>query len=186
MRKKPELLRDKVKIIKGKKYFNTPLDENNKPYWIPIVVKDKSYLLGFINAYHFICDVRGYEGDKIELEMALGSDRFNDVLTDGSRIKNLNREQLKKKIKKIYFDNETNNHPENSEGILNQYYLSFSCNCGMFFAFKEENEIPEEDFKCVTCGRTLISYVHENDDYFNFDGIVGDVDKIIEEINNER
>lgn len=185
MRKKPKLINEKVRVIKDKKYFNSPLDEKNKPYWIPVVVKDKSYLLGFINAYHFFTDLHALPSH--DMEIALSSDRFNDILTDGTRMHNLTRVQLKTKLKELYFASKGEDHPENKGNILEHYYMSFSCaKCGMFYAFKNEDEIPEDDFKCVTCDNTLISYIHENDEYFNFDGDAGDVDKIVEEINKEK
>lgn len=176
---------NKVKIVENNKFFNTPLNEKGEPYWIPIVVKDKSYLLGFINSYRFITEL--YDIDIRDVQIAISSDRFNDVLTDGSRIHKLTREELKKKLKEMYFDKNKEIHPENDTNILEQYYLSVSCvSCGMFHGFKEEDEIPEDDFKCSLCGNTLISYVHEYDEYFDFDGDSGDVEKIVEEINKEN
>ena len=80
---------DKVVVVGDKKYFKSPPDEEGKPYWIPIVVKDKSYLLGYMNAYMFISEV--YEIDPNDLQVALSSVRFNDILIDGSRIENLTK-----------------------------------------------------------------------------------------------
>lgn len=174
----------KIKMLDGKKYLNAPVDSNNKPYWIPIVAKDKSYLLGFINAYHFLTGMHGIPST--DMEVALSSDRFNDVLLDGSRIQNLSRKELKVKIRELFFD-DIGNHPENSEDILDEYYLSLSCsNCGMFYPFKTDEDVPEEDYQCNVCGNTIILYIHENDDTFEYDGTIGDVDKIVDEIKNEK
>jgi hypothetical protein len=177
-------INNKVRVVKNKKYFNAPLDDNKKPYWIPIVVKDKSYLLGFINAYHFLSGMHGFP--TTDIEIALSSDRFNDVLIDGTRIQHLSRKQLKDKIRDMFF-NEKIKHPENADDILDEYYLSLSCtNCGMFYPFKTEDDVPDEDLKCNICDNTIISYVYENDDFFDFDGVTGDVDKIVDEINKEK
>jgi len=175
---------NKVKIINNKKYFNAPLNKEGKLYWIPIVVKNKSYLLGFINAYHLVSEM--YDISIQDMYIAISSDRFNDVLTDGSRIHNLTRKEFKTKLKKMYFSPNNEKHPENDSDILNQYFLSVSCvGCGMFYGFKEENDVPEKDLICDVCGNTLISYIHDDDDYFDFDGDAGDVEKIVEEINKE-
>jgi len=185
MQKKSKLLNNKIKMINDKKYFNSPIDKEGNPYWIPIVIRNKDYLLGFINAYHFISDLHII--DINDMEIALSSDRFNDVLINGTRIQSLTRQQLKQTIKKLYFDTPKENHPENKENILNDYYLTINCvNCGMFYAFKNENEVPENDFVCSTCDRTLISYINESDDYFTFDGDSGDIDEIVSELNNEN
>ena len=176
---------NKVRLYKKKKYFNMPLDTNNKPYWIPIVVKDKSYLLGFINACQFISEMHEIETN--EMEVALSSDRLNDVLMDGSRMQDLTRNQLKNKLKELYFKTHTYKHPENNVNVLEEYYLALSCvNCGMFVGFHTEHEVPEHDLKCDVCDNTLISYINEDDDYFDFEGDIGDVDNIVEEINKEN
>lgn len=177
-------LNDKVKIIDNKKLFNPPLNKDGKPYWIPIVVRDKSYLLGFINAYRFIekmCEI-----EIQDVDIVTSSDRFNDILTDGTRIHTLTREKLKLKLKELFFKSHEEKHPENNTTALEQYYLYVSCvNCGMFYGFKKEHDVPEHDLKCDVCDNVLISYINESDDYFDFDGDPGDIETIVEEINKE-
>ena len=56
----------------------------------------------------------------------------------------------------------------------------------MFFGFKMESDIPENDLYCDCCGNALIIYTEHYDEYFDFDGKAGEVDKILEEINEER
>jgi len=181
MQEKPN---NKVRLYKKKKYFNSPLNKDNKPYWIPIVVRNKSFLLGFINAYHVINEMHDIEMNG--MEVSLSSDRFNDILMDGSRMQNLTRSQLKNKLKEMYFKTHTTKHQENSGNILDEYYMSLNCiNCGMFYGFHNETEVPENDFKCDVCDNVLISYINEDDDYFDFEGDIGDVDNIVEEINKE-
>jgi len=186
MKRSPKSTNNKVRIEKNKKYFNSPLDENNNPYWVPIVTKDKSYLLGFINAYRFVADLHGMPPS--DLIIALSSDRFNDIMIDGSRIHKSTKKQLKEKFKKWYYDEDReSDHSENDENILDEYFLSISCpNCNMFYAFKNDKEIPDVDFKCATCGQTLISYTYESDDYFDFDGDASMVEEIVDEINKEN
>lgn len=179
-------INNKIMTKGNKKYFNPPTDENNNPYWIPVVVKDKSYLLGFIEAFRIIHELSNPH--KIELELTLSSDRFNDILMDGSRIQNLTREQLKDKIRNIMFPETTpEDHTENSQEILKEYLLNVSCpKCGMFYGFKTEEEIPKTDFKCNICNRYVLMYTNKNDDYFDFYGQQGDIEEIVAELNNEN
>lgn len=184
MIEKIKKINNKIKMIKDKKYFNAPLNKEGREYWIPVVVKNKSYLLGFIEAFATISEI--HDISISDTEIALSSDRFNDILMDGSRIQNLSRNQLKEKIKKIILSTKEE-HEENSEDILKDYLLSVSCpNCGMFYGFKTENEIPEKDFQCNICDNMVIIYTNVNDDYFDFDGKSGDIEQIVEEISKEE
>lgn len=176
-------MNDKVKIINDKKYFNAPLDENNKPYWIPIVIKNKDYLIGFMNAYDLVCDLHGF--NRKEIDISLSSDRFNDILLDGTRMQTLSREELKKKLRILFYSHINATHQENSADVLSDDFLSVSCTCGMYYSFKDENDIPLEDTKCTTCGKYILMYTNMNDSEFTFDGESGDINKIIKELNNE-
>jgi len=176
---------NKIKMVNNKKYFNTPLDENGKPYWIPIVVKNKDFLLGFIEAYNVASASFGIPIE--DMELLLSSDRLNDVLMDGTRIGNITRAELKSKLKKfIYKPDKDENHPDNSAKILDEQILMIDCpNCGMFYSFKEEEDIPKKDTYCVTCGRAIIIYTNRTDNFFHYDGKQMDMEKVINEIHKE-
>jgi hypothetical protein len=110
-----------------------------------------------------------------EIDLLYGSERFNDILPDGTRvsdmtdsdivlyIKNTNKDKNKKLAD--YILNE-----ENDDNILDGYYLTVECTCGLFHGFKNQKEIPDEDLKCGICGKTLILYTHRNDSDYIYDG----------------
>ena len=172
---------EKAIVENGKMYFNPPLDENKNPYWIPIVVKNRDYLLGYIHGYNFISEMTGTTLK--EMHISISSDRFNDILSDGSRIQNLSRVELKEKIRNFYNNSE---HPDNADDILEDHLLSLSCSCGIYYTFDGKDEIPEKDTCCSTCNKSIIEYTHRDDDCFEYDGEQGDVEAIIKELNDEN
>ena len=176
---------NKIKMINKKKYFNPPLTEKGQVYWIPIVVKNKDFLLGFIEAYNVASASFGIPIDDMELLMS--SDRLNDVLMDGSRIREITRAELKQKLKDFIFKPEKDDkHPDNNAKILEDQLLMVDCpNCGMFYSFKEEQDIPKADTYCVTCGRAIIMYTNRDDSFFHYDGKQIDMEKVIAEIHKE-
>ena len=73
--------------------YDPPKDKNQKPYWVPIVAKNKDYLIGFLDGVHIALDM--LDASFIGLQIALGSDRLNDILPDGRRISNLSKTEFK-------------------------------------------------------------------------------------------
>lgn len=170
--------------LKKLKIFKAPVDEKGKPYWVPIVVKNKEYLIGYLECYRTMCASHGLNPD--DLIVALGSDRLNDILPDGSKIKNLTRIELKRKVKDMMMKPVRDDHPENQDDLYMDNALAMGCkNCGMFYLFKEHEEIPENDFACSCCSRELIIYTETYDDDFDYDGEEGQIEEIVSEIQKE-
>lgn len=161
--------------------YQPPLDEKGKPYWVPVVVKDKAYLVGYLDAFSYLLFVLDFPG---EIDLNLDSSRLNDVLDDGSRLGDLTTQQIENKLveaanRMVPGDQKKKQkaHPDNKVGVLKPAYLEFDCECGMYYAFHNKHEIPEENFKCGVCSRVLIDYVGHSDDEYDFDG---DEEKIAE------
>lgn len=167
------------------KKFESPLDENNKPYWVPIVTKNLDNLKGFLHAYTMLAEI--YDLPLEELNKMLSSDRFNDVLYDGSRVRDLSDVELKKKIQKMIFVPDRESHIENTGEIYTENILTVDCvNCGMHYGFDNANYLPEENFDCSCCNRRLIHYTNLDDDEFYYDGFTKDqINDIVTELHKD-
>jgi len=162
--------------------YPAPLDENGNPYYVPIVVKNKDTLVGYLDgvAYTQMISDMIFKSLKIPIsingfDLNLDSSKFNDVLPDGTRAGDLSDSELKNiinsKIKdKQDFEDSRNTNPENNENILDPTFLSIDCtNCGGYYAFKTVDEIPKENFSCGICGRVLIQYTNLDDSEYKYD-----------------
>jgi len=154
---------------------------DDKPQWVPIVVKNKDYLVGYIEGIQLISEiVTGVlNNHKISIDLScvdpcIDSSRFNDILENGKREADCSNEYLKK-----YYENIVKNriellndtHPENKGEFENEIFFQIQCNCGLgIYIFKTANEIPEEPLKCSNCGRTIIDYTGCTDDKIEFEG----------------
>lgn len=152
--------------------YEAPKNEKDQEYWIPIVVKNRDALVGYLDAFSYLLYVLDFPG---EIDLNLDSARFNDVIDDGKRISNMSKKEIEKAI--LDKTQEMNSrisskkeHPDNKVGILKESYLELECNCGMYYAFKDKTEIPEANFRCGLCERYLIHYTWHNDEEFEFDG----------------
>lgn len=152
---------------------------DNKPYWIPIVCKNKDYLIGFLNGkllveYTLIDVLKQFNinFDFENLDLFLDSSRFNDVMEDGRREHELSDKEKKNLFIKI-FKNKINDISKNHIDDNTHYkdVLRIECKCGLgFYGWKEFKDIPSEQFRCSECDRVLIDYT-ENDDFnYEFDG----------------
>jgi transposase-like protein len=167
------------------KKIDLPKDENNKLYWIPVVVKNKDYLVGFIESFKSMAVI--YEIPLTELDKMFCSDRFNDIMKDGIRIQDLTRNELKEKVKNIILQADRSEHIENDTDLYENNYLTIDCpHCGMFYSFSEIEDIPNENFKCQTCGKTILFYTNLNDDEIEYEGKRSDVlEQVVQEIHRE-
>ena len=173
---------DKKKNIELK--FNAPVDENQQAIWIPIVAKNRDYILGYIDAWKIMSEV--YELPMSDMLHALGSDRFNDVMPDGSRMQDLSKKDLKEKIKNIMLKPSRSEHIENTSDIYYENELVIECpGCRMVYMFKELIDIPKVNFGCSCCNRALIMYHHHDDDELTYDGESGTVEEIVREIHED-
>lgn len=166
-------------IKENKMKYASPL-RNKRPYWIPIVCKNRDYLIGYLNGIDLVeftlADI--FKQLKIDfnfkdLDLFLDSSRFNDALEDGRREHELGEEEKKNLFIKM-FQNNLNNMSNNEYKENNTKYndvLRIECVCGLgFYGWKEYDDIPAEQFTCSECGRVLIDYTGNDDYKYEFDG----------------
>ncbi len=165
------------------KEFNPPKDKDGNIYWIPVVAKNRDYLLGYIDSYKLLASV--YDVPLSEISKTISSDRFNDILSDGTSISGMTKEELKEKVKNIIFKVDRSDNDENDESIYDEYLLNLDCSCGMFYGFKEYKEIPFKNMACPQCGKLLIYYTYMNDFDFEDKNKKEILEEIIAEINDD-
>ena len=172
--------------------YKPPVYEN-RPQWVPIVAKDKSWLVGYISGIQMIesliMDALHDNGIEIELkglDLCLDSSRFNDVLENGKKESECTKEEIIKYYQGMVEDKLNlirENHPDNDMKVFSDCFLEAECSCGLgIYSFKNPEEMPEENLKCQICGRVIIDYTKQNDNEFEFDGDTSRVDTITKEI----
>ena len=169
--------------------YIAPKGLDGKPYWVPVVVKSKDYLVGFIDSISVVKQIV----DNVEFDAllsTLASDRFNDVLPSGVRISDMNDVQFKEHIKQLILKDQEkiilrDKNKEFSNDILDDYFHAISCTCGNFIGFKTPFDIPENDMDCDLCGKRLLEYTHKDDDEFIYDGSQRDMESVVVDIMNE-
>jgi len=167
---------------------------DNKAQWVPIVVKDKDWLIGYVAGIQMIeslvLDTLAENGVEIDLrgiDLCLDSSRFNDILENGRRESECTQSEMKKYYSDMVEEKMTmikESHPDNDVSVFDDCFLEVECGCGLgVYVFKTPHEIPDKRFKCQVCGRTIIDYTYHDDEEFDFDGeITSRLDKITEEI----
>lgn len=159
--------------------YNPPLFEG-KPIWVPIVVKNKNWLVGYISGIQMIESIiagsleeNGVEINFRGLDLCLDSSRFNDIMEDGKRESQCSRSEVKKYYERVInekLDMIKEHHPDNGS-VLEDYFLEVECSCGFgVYLFKTPKEIPSEKFICKICGKVVIDYTKKNDEDFDYDG----------------
>ncbi|MEM4261039.1 MAG: hypothetical protein QXG00_07395 [Candidatus Woesearchaeota archaeon] len=155
---------------------------DNKPYYVPIVVKDKSYLIGYIHAMKLFTSIfeecmrrNGIEINFTNFEFYLDSTRFNDILMNGKRISELSIEEMQQFIKNKFEENIAKineKHPDNNIQTSKEYLLQIECPCGLgFYNFSRIEQIPETSIKCSNCGRVILDYTgHYDTEFDEYDG----------------
>ena len=147
-------------------YYKAPT-QNGTPYYVPIVAKNKEFLIGYLcgigDGKNLIEDAM--KSIKIDLDLGpvdtlLDSTRFNDILENGKRESEMSEKELRKYIYDIVEDITARMDDENSENnIENDNVLEVECTCGIgYYAWRSFEKIPEESFKCTNCGKVLIDY----------------------------
>ena len=157
-------------------HYNPP-EENGTPYYVPIVAKNKDFLIGYLRG---ISDGKNLISDALEsvnididfgpVDAILDSTRFNDILEDGRRESELSEEELKKYIYDTVEQLTTKMLGDNSENnIENDNVLEVECTCNVgYYAWRELDDIPEESFRCTNCGKVLIDYCGRYDHEYEF------------------
>jgi len=168
----------------NKMVVELPRNEDGKQYWVPIIAKNKEQLIGFVSAYKTFSFF--YDTPISDMELMLSSERFSDIMKDGVRMRELSRNELKERIKKVLDEPDRGEHIENDESIYEDNLITVTCpQCGMFYSFKNSTEVPEENFKCQMCNRVVIHYTGVDEDRVQFDGDAELMDNLIAEIHSE-
>lgn len=168
-------------------FYKPERDSNGKPYYVPIVVKNKDYLIGYIQGIRdgkdFMTDILNYlnidlDVNSIKTDFILDSTRFNDILSNGKRENEMSEEELKEYFYDMIENVVSNTFYENSENnIESDYIFDVECTCGLgYYAWKDYNDLPDETFKCVNCGKTLIHYTGEYCHNLEYDYTGGEFD----------
>jgi hypothetical protein len=168
--------------------YDPPIDLNGKPYWIPVVMKNKDSLVSFLNGMYFTCEQIGIDPDG--MSNILSSERFNDILRDGRRAIDISDDEFKDYVKDYVVNDIVKNmyketHEECHPDILSEYFLPISCQCGNFYGFKEINDIPDEQLKCGICDKVILDYTGHHDDEYAYDGVEKDLETVMMEVRQE-
>jgi len=154
---------------------------NNKPCYVPIVVKDKSYLVGYVHAMNLFKVILqeclnkiGIKVDTSVFETCLDSTRFNDVMVNGKKASECTEAEIEKYLKAIVeskMERITENHPDNEIKVLEKAVLKIECPCGLgFYSFNKVDDIPEKPLKCAICGQTILDYTNHYDSEYEYNG----------------
>jgi len=142
----------------------------NPGYYVPVAVKSRDYLVGFLDALDALSIVV-----QIDFE-ALSSQRFNDYLPNNQKRRDLTDEEIieilnefdeSRSVKEVGLDKTVDLEGEEEEDYN---YFEINCSCGNYHSFQTSEEIPKTDFKCGICGKTLIEYLGKDDDEIGYDG----------------
>ena len=163
-----------------------PIDKNGKEYWIPVMIKNRDVLLGFLDAFSQFSSF--YEiPTASDVNVIISSDRYNDIMPDDIRVREVTKIVLKEKIlEMIDIECGRAEHVENSIGVLDSNLLNLDCkSCNNFISFKEQKEIPEKSFNCPNCGRCLIHYTNIDSSDIKYDGNEKILDEVMIDINKD-
>lgn len=140
----------------------------SRDYFVPIVVKNRDYLVGFLNAL----DAFSLGSSKIDMVLSESSAKFNDILPGGLRRRHISIEDqigimidYRMKMSAIE-DPETLEERELEE----DKFLEINCECGNYVSFDSAEDIPHTSLKCDICGKHLIDYTNRNDTDYVYDG----------------
>ena len=158
--------------------YNPPKDDIGNEYYVPIVAKNKDFLIGYLRG---ISDSRDIMADVLEsinikldlgpIEAVLDSTRFNDILQNGKHESEMTDNELEEYIYGIVEELTDKIIDTNSENNIDtKNVLNVECVCDLgYYAWREYNDIPEENFKCANCGRILIDYTDEYDYEYGYE-----------------
>jgi len=172
------LLTGRTKKLKFK--YRAPLNAQGKPYWIPVVCKNKDFLIGYISGGSSAMETLRKELQKsipnnshIKVPLFLDSSRFNDYIGNtGIRVGDLSDNEyqvlLTEKRKRDEYKKK-HYHPENKPNVLVPKYFEVTCLCGNYYSFNSAVEIPEESLKCGLCDNYIIHYIGVDDELIVYD-----------------
>lgn len=134
-----------------------------KEYYVPVVVKNRDYLIGFLDAVSSFAGI-------FEIDFtALDSMRFTDVLPNGQRRRDLTPLQI---LEVLSDEDEVNNVKENVKEIevVQIPYLEVNCKCGNYISLNHPDELPKTTRCCELCNKVLIDYTGHDQDEYEYDG----------------
>ena len=132
-----------------------------KDYYVPVVVKNRDYLIGFLDAVSAI-------SEEMEVDFtALDSMRMTDVLPSGKRRRDLNPLEI---MEDLASSLEGTVVESTQTAYVEQPYFEVHCECGNYIRFNTPHELPTVTRKCEICNKVMIDYTgHDQDDY-DYDG----------------
>lgn len=163
----------------GYMYYMPPLSSEGKHYWVPIVVKNKDTLVAFTEGVWSAAALLSIEDESLSFNyspsMFLSSDRLIDYTPDGRRLCDMKKNELIEYItakldNSKYISDHAHEHPDN-DCDFSDYFLHVSCSCGNFIAYTDPCDIPPDNIECDMCGKTIVEYVHEDDENIMYEGI---------------
>jgi hypothetical protein len=155
------------------KFYKAPKDERGNLMWVPIVIKNKDQLIGFIEGVNMTASV--YNIDRESMFYTLSSERFNDITRDGKRLRDMSNSEFVQHAKGVIeegFDR-INAMEAADGGDLDDFCLTIQCSCGNFIGYKDYEKIPKTNTLCDICEKTVIQYTNDEDDCYVYDGVPG-------------
>ena len=159
--------------------YDAPKDESGNLYYVPVVAKNKDYLIGFIKGIqtfkHTLADALETLNMDVDLgpyDIILDSGRFNDVLENGKRESEMSEDEFVKYVSSLVDEISAKIDSGDVENnITDGSILKVECVCGLgFYAWDSTDDIPDERFICSNCGKVVIDYTNKDDSEFEFDG----------------
>jgi len=158
--------------------YISPKDEHGNPYYVPIVAKNKDFLIGYLKGLETAKDIIEEVMESIDIKVDLGpveivldSTRFNDLLENGKRESEMTDDELKSYFYDIMEEISTKLTETNSEnGVFDNTVLKVECSCGFEFkSWEDLEDVPETNFLCRNCGKILIHYTNVNEYEYEYD-----------------
>ena len=155
--------------------FKTPIDEFGNHYWVPVVAKNRDWLIGFLYGYHTCSDQlnSAMSLNCIDLnfqitEFPINSYRYNNILPNGKDSSKLSEKEFEDYINNINNEVMTRTSVENKENEIPTSFLKVDCTCGLgFYSWDSEKDIPSYNLKCSNCGKFIILYTEIDESNFN-------------------
>lgn len=136
----------------------------NKNYYVPIVVKNRDYLIGWLDSQYIINEI-------LELDFSLlDSMRYTDVLPDGQRRRHLTEEQILDVLKNYYESSNIKENPSENDNHAEVPYLDVTCTCGNYVKFNSSSDISKNSYVCEICGKHMIDYTGHDIGEYDYDG----------------
>ncbi len=154
-----------------------------RPYYVPVVAKNRDYLVGFFEMGKIVSNL-------MEIDYTLlDSTKYNDLLPNGKRRREMTLEELKGYLEEL--ENNKTIHEDNpakirEEEVSDPPFLEIDCVCGNSHRFDVAEQIPRTNLICEVCGKVLIDYTGYEDSDFVYDGDIDLAFVTIDEIDQDE